>query len=951
MSYVDAWLDRKNDLIHISERIKNKRYIKTVPAEYILYYEHSAGMHRSMFGHSVKKFATNSSKNFYAEIKKHQQNQTKLFESDCNHLFRYLSKNYINAETPNLNIGFFDIEANWHKTRGWAPSHDPFNEITAITLYSSYDEKPITFVLKPLGLDYQEAQDIANCFEDTYLFDDEKELLKAFLIAIEDIDCFTTWNGNEYDIPYTINRIAKILGKEETKKFCLFDQYPTPKEYVNKFGKTINTFDLVGKVHLDYLELYAKHNPQQKLSYALNSIGQIIVKESKVQYEGHLDTLYNNEFKKFIEYNRQDTVLMVKIDQVLKYIERHNQIAHTNFIVMKTTMGSVSLVDQAIINKIHKREMVVPNRKEKIDIDAVIDGDLDDDIDIDDDDETIDFSKIEKTPVVGAYVAIPKKGMHKNAGVMDIKSLYPSTIRSLNMSPETLVGQVRLDETMKLIKERADKLPKAKKAEAWEGIFATLEVSHMHDKDDSLLIVDFFDLSTDTTTTKTMTGSQLNDYIFDPKNKVCITANGTIFRTDVDGIIPQVLAELYADRKVLQAQETEWHAKISTAKTPEEKKEAEYLTSFYHEKQQGTKIILNSLYGALLNSASRFYDERIGQSTTLTGRSIDKHMASKTNEIITGKYDYKGDAILYADTDSVFFTVENNWRNHPDYKDFDWSKENIIDLYDIIADNVNESFPDFMNKTFNASLERGSLISAGRELIASNTIFIKKKKYAMLMFDKEGERLDVNGSPGKLKIMGLDIKRADTPKYMAEFLEKLLMDILCDKDKKEMYDNIREFRKLFKTRPGWEKGSPKKISNLTKYVLQQETIDSKTNSIGIKNQKTIKRTDKMKVNMSGHAKASFQWNKLCEINNDSFSPKISDGTRINVCKLVNNPTGVTSVAYPSDIQTLPEWFKELPFDHAAMEDVIIDKKILNIVNVLNWDLTDTKELSCDEFFN
>lgn len=43
----------------------------------------------------------------------------------------------------------------------------------------------------------------------------------------------------------------------------------------------------------------------------------------------------------------------------------------------------------------------------------------------------------------------------------------------------------------------------------------------------------------------------------------------------------------------------------------------------------------------------------MGQSTTLTGRCIARHMSAKVNELFTGKYDYRGDTIVYGDTDSV----------------------------------------------------------------------------------------------------------------------------------------------------------------------------------------------------------------------------------------------------------------------------------------------------------
>jgi hypothetical protein len=73
---------------------------------------------------------------------------------------------------------------------------------------------------------------------------------------------------------------------------------------------------------------------------------------------------------------------------------------------------------------------------------------------------------------------------------------------------------------------------------------------------------------------------------------------------------------------------------------------------YWDKRQLVKKINLNSLYGALLQAGCRFFDKRLGQSTTLTGRQIAKHMAAKVNEIITGEYDYVGKSIIYGDTDS-----------------------------------------------------------------------------------------------------------------------------------------------------------------------------------------------------------------------------------------------------------------------------------------------------------
>ena len=80
-----------------------------------------------------------------------------------------------------------------------------------------------------------------------------------------------------------------------------------------------------------------------------------------------------------------------------------------------------------------------------------------------------------------------------------------------------------------------------------------------------------------------------------------------------------------------------------------DKTEGKKQESFWNQRQQARKILLNSLYGAILNAACRFNDQRIGQSVTLSGRSIVRHMNSKINEVITGEYSIDGDGIIYID--------------------------------------------------------------------------------------------------------------------------------------------------------------------------------------------------------------------------------------------------------------------------------------------------------------
>ena len=98
-----------------------------------------------------------------------------------------------------------------------------------------------------------------------------------------------------------------------------------------------------------------------------------------------------------------------------------------------------------------------------------------------------------------------------------------------------------------------------------------------------------------------------------------------------------------------------------------------------------------------------------------------------------------------------------------------------------------------------------------------------------------------------------------------------------------------------------------------------------------------------KSNMPGHVRASINWNMLKRMYDDKYSMAITDGAKVIVCKLKPNPLGFTSVAYPVDELRLPQWFKDLPFDHAEMEATIIDKKLDNLIGVLKWDIGSTEE--------
>jgi len=879
MSYVDSRWDREKDIIYVVERDPKKgRLYQEYPAKYMFYYPDQRGKYKSIYGENLNKVTARSWKEIVKEQRIHSSH--KLYESDMNPVFRCLEENYLGKDAPKLNVAFFDIEVDFDPERGYSTPEDAFMPITAIAVHLQWLDTLVCIAVPPKTLTMAQAQEQIKDFPNTILVETEHEMLDMFLDLIQDADILSGWNSEGYDIPYTVNRIIKVLSKEDTRRMCLWNQFPKKREY-EKYGKKAVTYDLIGRIHLDSLELYRKYTYEERHSYRLDAIAEYELGETKTVYEGTLDQLYNNDFRKFIEYNRQDTALLDKLDKKLKFIDIANTLAHENTVLLPTIMGAVAVTEQAIVIEAHHRGLIVPSRPTR-------DEDL-------------------NTQAAGAYVAYPKKGLHDWIGSMDINSLYPSVIRALNMGPETIVGQLRQTYTQEEIDSKMAKNG-GKFAEAWEGKFGSNEYEFVMNMDRANdIIIDWENGETDV-----MSGAQIYTLIFDSGKPWMLSANGTIFTHETEGIIPGLLKRWYSERKEMQA-------KLKDAIKAENKIEEEY----WDKRQLVKKINLNSLYGAILNAGCRFFDNRIGQSTTLTGRGIARHMAAKINEVITGDYDHVGKSIIYGDTDSAYFSAYSSLKNEINKGQIPWDKNTVVQLYDTIADNVNSTFPQYMVEAYHCPKSRGEVIKAGREIVAIKGLFITKKRYAVLYYDKEGKRSDIDGKTGKIKAMGLDLKRSDTPEFMQKFLEEVLTRVLNNAEEKEILEMITEFRTQFKSRPGWEKGSPKRANNIAEYEEKEKKAG--------------------KANMPGHVRAAINWNTLKRMNGDKYSMGIVDGMKVIVCKVKANPLGYTSIAYPVDEMRLPKWFQELPFDHAEMEAVIINNKIKNLIGVLDYDLDSTTQ--------
>ena len=955
--YIGTFLDKKNNRLLVAERIKGQRITTDYPLILEYYLEDNGGYYDGLDGKKLKKMSFRNAFEQYNLRKEYEASDIKTYELNFNLENKVLHKYYNGCKSPDVHKSFFDIEVD-RKGYEYLTVDQLIDKaccpINAISIYNNWQDTLFTLMLKPETLSKEEALKICNEFENTFLFDNEKDLLEAILALFDDSDCLVGYNSSRFDIPYIVRRLNNTLGKKSANKLNVWDIEPKEKNCKDDYGSQHLEYDIYGKWNVDYLELYKKHERGKKESYKLDSIAELELGENKVQHDESLEEMFRNHYREFILYNRQDTMLVKRLEDKLKYIDIHNRQCHSICCSFDATMGTVAWVDQAIINEAHENNIVVPDKVEG---------------------KNPEFNGIVPP---GAFVPVPVPGLHSYIMSYDMASLYPNTTIALNMSTETIVGQVRLTKTIpylwkkiedkELYKNKSAKIPAW--GDAWLNEWGTLEFKDILEQNDEKLILDIEGGSS-----IEMTAKQIHDMVFAENSNLNISAFGTLFRTDKEGLVSRMFKRWYSERKGFKKkmehfEDLEAGIKISDelnnllkdfnnpnkSNTPIEydinmlkhlieendvdklkqfmldndlelsnderiiSKHKRYFleqVNYWDLEQYVKKICLNSSYGAILNNGSTFFDFRFGSSITMSGRKVWQHLASKTNEVMSGEYIHTGNCIVTGDTDSCYMSLNEAFkRTHPD---FNYDMDNVIKYADSVGKEVNGSFPQYMIDTFHCTTEGAAREGSEREVVASRGLICGKKRYALLVIDKDGYRQDVDGKPGKMKIMGIQVARSDTPKLVRDLLKKMLQSILVDGTKEKLYEILKEFGKTkWSQLEPWEKGRPKACNKLKFYTDEYN------------------KTGKCSV---GQVMASINWNKLIDANNDKISPKVLDGDKVIVCSLnPNNAYGMKSIAYPIDLISLPQWFKELPFAEQDMEGSIIDKTLDTVFEAVDWKL-------------
>ena len=807
------------------------------------YVRDGGGQYQSIYGDKLKKVTYWTEQDFKSG---------RVFESDIPLETRILLDRYEDSDEPSKDHRelFFDIEV--EVTDGFPEPSKANNKVTSVAMYTKHDGKYRVYVLG-------DGKDNVKDEVDIRFYKTESELLKEFLRYWLDVKptIITGWNTNGFDIPYLYNRISKILGEE-------FANALSPIQIV-KYNPNKKMYRIAGVSSLDYMDLYRKFTYTQQSSYRLDHIGTIEVGIGKVEYEGTLDDLYKNDIDKFIEYNLNDVEIVKALDQKFKLLDLARAVSHLGRIPYEEVYFSSRYIEGAMLVYLRGLNLVAPSKAHDVSYDGS-DG---------------RFS--------GAYVKSPIPGRYDWVFDLDLTSMYPSIIMSLNMSPETKIGKINGWDAEEFIK----------------GVTKTYSV----EKAGKVI--------------RRFSNGELKDFF--AKNNVSISSNGVLYDLKQKGVIPAILEKWFNERVE--------YRKLAKKYGQEGDDE---LHGYFDRRQLVQKILLNSLYGVLGLTVFRFYDIDNAEGTTTTGQKLiqftEKIANSYYNKILKTDKDY----CIYTDTDSVFYSALPLVQNrHPnaDVKDDKFMTEQILDIASEVQDYINKSYNYFSSKFLN--IQGDHRFEIKQELIAKAAFWVTKKRYGQWIINDGGLEVE------KLDVKGLDIVRSSFPPAFRDFMTKVLKAILAKVPKEKIDEFILKFKKNLQNEELDKIALPTGVQGIKKYT--------KKNTKGGFGGKSI--FTEMEKGAPVHTKASVIYNDLLKHFKATNHEPITNGNKVRWVYLKENPLKIDGIAYKGydDPKQIIDFINQY-VDRHKLFDKALNKKIQMFYDAMSWDMPVDKKSSIERFF-
>jgi DNA polymerase elongation subunit (family B) len=836
--YQGIFVEKKEMIVHLWDDTNG--YVKFPYPKYA-YKRCTGGKYKSLYGDELER------------ITSFDERDPSLFESDIAPEMRVLIDGYEDSDEPSKGhrIAIIDIEVN---TDGGFPNVDEGDKtITAITLYDQIGSKYHTFVLDP-------DKKIADSDKDGVeirSFKAEENLLNAFLDKWEQIHptIVSGWNSNLFDMPYLFNRIRAVLGKAAGYRLS-----PIGIVYQNRFNKKMT---IAGISCLDYIDLYKKFIGVMKSSYSLANVAKDEeLTHQKLVYKGSLNDLYKNDLHRYVEYNLADVQVVVELDKKYDFIYLARSVCHKGHVPYEWFQMSSRFIDGAILMYLKRHNLIAPNKP------------------VGGREEYEEMEKEGEDGFTGAFVKEPIPGLYDWIYSADITSLYPSTIMTLNVSPETKVGKI----------EGWDKLAFDR------GEIPIIRIGDQH----SYSAEDF----------KKMIAN----------NVFSISSNGVIYKQDTFGVVPTILDTWFKERVE--------YRQMAHKFGKEGDKEQE---GFYDRRQKRQKIFLNSVYGVLGLPIFRFYDRDNAEATTISGQTIIRSAEDLVNDMYAEKFRAKGvpmpeqDFVKYIDTDSLYISslpLAKLDGNVTDMTQF------TIDIVTEVANKINRFYEYMVPRMFNVAPEKNR-IKIVPDVVAKKALWVAKKRYAMLkVYDMEKMKpvKDKNGNEGKLEVKGIDTVRSSFPFAFRKFAGQVLDQLLRGIGREVLDEQIMIFEETMDKHSIFDMSK----TSSAKFISKDGEINY--NPPGRKLFQFVQ-------GCQPQVKAALAYNDLLKVwKLDKVVEKIMNGEKVKWTYLLPNDFCIEQLAMKAD-DTDPDQILEFVTNHIDRRKVYnreLHSKLEEIYTVVGW---------------
>ena len=834
-------------------------------------------------------------------------------------ILQYLYHTYsgpISFNYEQLDIAFVDIEV---------PTDGPFPEphicdweIDGICHYSTKRKKFFLFTTRPWDIaksildkdDSGKSVDTLEHVEYTFCAS-ERELLIKYLKFFRDNtpDVFSGWNSEMFDLRYIVNRYRKVLGEVYANKLSPWEQIVERIAHNDddEDAEEIITYELMGIACIDYMAAYKKFTFKTRPTYRLDYIGQVELGMRKLEMTEKTYLAFSQKNpQRYIDYLIRDVDLLVKLDARLSLMALITSVAYYAKVNYQNVFSPLKTWDAIIHNSLIVQGIVVPENKRST-----------------------------KEKFAGAFVKEPFPGFYKWIMSFDLTSLYPHIIKWLNISPETIMGQVDVPRTF--VKDRmvpdvfgtgmiakTYEIPKDDMTFAANGMrYTRAKRGIIPTEIDKVFLQRKAAKNAEFTADKIATIAY--DIIVGRQDGKLDENNFSTERFDIHSINLSMKGQEFEDFKsVLHS--------LPSATLSEVVAWCRFMEKLENVNQQARKVLINSLYGALGNQHFRYFDTRNAEAITVSGQLAIRWIMRKMNEYMnavcnTNQIDY----VVYGDTDSIYMTFETFVSQMAARKGIEVDSIEKIRWVDFLSKFAKEKCEPYIDQSYRELAEYTNAydhqLFMDREIIADTFFITGKKRYAANVWDSEGKRkLDEHGKVvPKLKIMGIETQRSSTPVFAGKSLEKSIKLILT-KGEAALQEHVAEVKAAYPTKDYREIASVSSANNIDK---------NHNNWVPVKG-------------CPGHIKGALAYNKFAE---QKRVDMIRSGEKIQIIML-KEPNQLHSpvLAFPSGEKIPDEFELDLNkyLDYTGMYGKHFLKPLENICEAIGWD-TEKKTSLTDLF--